>query len=151
MVVERTTRNRYNAGRVGGRAPRGTSKKGKQQEDSSESSEADTKAETSVARTQKTLKGAELKATEMFLQAREYLDSDQVTAIIHQYANTRRELGLITRAQIADEILTGKGAIKGRKISSLQESKISLLLTEIETYLRGEFKWEADGDVYWNT
>ena len=113
MVVERTTRSRYNAGRVGGRAPRSTSKKGKQQEDSSESSEADTKAETSVARTQKTLKGAELKATEMFLQAREYLDSDQVTAIIHQYgANTRRELGLITRAQITDEILTGKGVIR---------------------------------------
>jgi hypothetical protein len=60
MVVERTTRNRYNAGRVGGRAPMGTSKKGKQQGDSSESSEADTKEEALVARTQRTLKGAEL-------------------------------------------------------------------------------------------
>ncbi len=46
MVVERTTRNRGGAARrVGGRAPRGTSKKGKQQEDSSESSEADTNGE----------------------------------------------------------------------------------------------------------
>ncbi len=68
MVVERTTRNSGGAARrVGGRAPRSPWKKGKQQEDSSESSEADTKAETSVARTRKTLKGAELKATEMSL------------------------------------------------------------------------------------
>ncbi len=121
MAVERTTRNRSGVTRrVGSRAPRSTSKKGKQQEDSSESSEADTKEEASVARTQRTLKGAELKATEMFLQAREYLDSNEVTAIIHHYgANTRRELGPITRAQITDEILTGKGVIKGRKQISL--------------------------------
>jgi hypothetical protein len=48
MVAERTTRNKGGAARrVGGRAPRSTSKKGKQQEDSSESSEADTKEEAS--------------------------------------------------------------------------------------------------------
>jgi len=128
MVVERTTRNRYNAGRVGGRAPRGTSKKGKQQEDSSESSEADTKAETSVARTQKTLKGAELKATEMPLQAREYLDSDQVKAIIHHYgANTRRELGLITRVQYGYRSQTrsslGKASSRGAKFLACREVK----------------------------
>jgi hypothetical protein len=59
MVEERTMRNRGGAARrVGGtcRAHRSTSKKGKQHEDSSESTEADTKEETSVARTQRTLK-----------------------------------------------------------------------------------------------
>ena len=41
MVVEGTTKHRGGAGRrVGGRGTRGTSKKGKQQGDSSESSEA---------------------------------------------------------------------------------------------------------------
>ena len=69
---------------------------------------------------------AELKATAAFLQAREYLDSNQVKAIIHHYgANTRRELGLITRAQISEEIPTGEKALKGRKISRLHGSKIS--------------------------
>jgi len=80
------------------------------------------------------------------------LDSNQVTSIIHHYgANTRRELGLITRAQITEEILTGKTVRKGRNISRLQGNKISLLLTEIGTYLRGEFQWDADGDVHWET
>ena len=154
MVVEGTTKHRGGTGsRVGGKGARGTSKKNKQQEDQSESSEGDTKEEASVAeRTKRTLREAELKATATFLQAREYLDSNKVKAIIHHYgANTRRELGLITRAQISEEILTGETVLKGRKISRLQGSKISLLLTEIEMYLRGEFQWDADGDVLWET
>ena len=78
------------------------------------------------------------------------MDINQVTTIIHHYgANIRRELGLITREQIPEEILTGKAVLKGRKISRLQGSKISLLLTEIETYLRGEFPWEAWGRAHW--
>ena len=69
-------------------------------------------------------------------------------AITQKYGvTTRRELGLLTRAQITDEILTGES----KKIPRLKGSKISLLLTEIDIYLRGEFQWEADGDVHWNT
>ena len=84
MVVERTTKNK--AARFGGRGTRSTSKKGKQQEDSSETSGEDTTAEATMAeRTQRTLQGAELKATETFLQAQTYLDSNQVTAVIHHY------------------------------------------------------------------
>ena len=92
MVVEGTTKHRGGAGRrVGGRGTRGTSKKGKQQEDPSGSSEADTKEEASVAeRTQSTLKGAELKATEAFLQAREYLDSSQVHVTVSVTSRIRR-------------------------------------------------------------
>ena len=146
MVVGKKTINKGN----GRKGTRGTSKKQKQQqEDSPESSDDETKAETSVTeRTKRTLKAAELKATETFLKAREYLDSNQVKAITQTYGvTTRRELGLLTRAQITDEILTGES----KKIPRLQGSKISLLLTEIEIYLRGEFQWEADGDVHWNT
>ena len=145
MVVGKTTINKGNARK----GTRSTSKKKKQQEDSPESSDDETKAETSVTeRTKRTLKAAELKATETFLKAREYLDSNQVKAITQNYGvTTRRELGLLTRAQITDEILTGES----KKIPRLQGSKISLLLTEIGIYLRGEFQWEADGDVHWNT
>ena len=140
-----TTINKGNARK----GTRSTSKKKKQQEDSPESSDDETKAETSVTeRTKRTLKAAELKATETFLKAREYLDSNEVKAITQNYGvTTRRELGLLTRAQITDEILTGES----KKAPCLQGSKISLLLTEIEIYLRGEFLWEADGDVHWNT
>ena len=99
-------------------------------------------------RTKRTLKAAELKATETFLKAREYLDSNQVKAITQTYGvTTRRELSLLTRAHITDEILTGES----KKIPRLQGSKISLLLTETAIYLRGEFQWEADGDVHWHT
>ncbi len=51
------------------------------------------------------------------VSAREYRDSNEVTSIIHHYgANTRRELRLITRGQIIEEILTGNAVLKGRKI-----------------------------------
>ena len=146
MVVGNTTINKGN----GRKGTRGTSKKKKQQqEDSPESSDDETKAETSVTeRTERTLQEAELKATETFLKARKYLDSNQVKAITQNYGvTTRRELGLLTRAQITDEILTGES----KKLPRLQGSKISLLLTEIDIYLRGEFQWEADGDVHWAT
>ena len=74
-------------------------------------------------RTKRTLKAAELKATETFLKAREYLDNNQVKAITctqNYGVTTRRELGLLTRAQITDEILTGES----KKIPRLQGSKI---------------------------
>ena len=143
MVVEETTKNKGGAGkRVGGKGTRSTSKKNKQQEDSSGSSDAETKAGASVAeRTKRTLKEAELKATATFLKARDYQagqqpDESNYTTIYD--VTTRRELGLLTRAQIADEILTRES----KKVPRLQGSKISLLLTEIEIYLhvRGEFK-----------
>ena len=145
MVAEETTKIKGNARK----GTRSTSQKKKQQEDSPESSDDETKAETSVTeRTERTLQEAELKATETFLKARKYLDSNQVKAITQNYGvTTRRELGLLTRAQITDEILTGES----KKIPRLQGSKISLLLTEIKIYLRGEFQWEADGDVHWAT
>ena len=106
MVVEETTKNKGNARK----GTRSTSKKKKQQGDSPESSDDETKAGTSVTeRTKRTLKAAELNATETFLKAREYLDSNQVKAITQNYGvTTRRELGLLTRAQITDEILTGE-------------------------------------------
>ena len=90
MVVEETTKNKGGAGkRVGGKGTRSTSKKNTQQEDSSEFSDGETKAEASVTeRTKRTLKEAELKATETFLKAREYLDSNQVKAITQNYGVT---------------------------------------------------------------
>ena len=126
MVVEETTKNKGNARK----GTRSTSKKKKQQhEDSPESSDDETKAETSVTeRTKRTLKAAELKATETFLKAREYLDSNQVKAITQTYGvTTRRELGLLTRAHITDEILTGES----KKIPRLQGSKISALTASL--------------------
>ena len=150
MVVGNITRNKGGAGNRGGdKGTRSTSKKKKQPEDSSETSDDDTKAEASgKERTERTLEEAELKATETFLKARKYLDSNQVKAITQTYGvTTRRELGLLTRAQITEEILTGEN----KNLPRLQGSKISLLLTEIESYLRGEFQWEAAGDVYWHT
>ena len=145
MVAEETTKIKGNARK----GTRNTSQKKKQQEDSPESSDDDTKGDISVTeRTERTLQEAELKATETFLKAQTYLDGNQVKAITQTYGvTTRRELGLLTRAQITDEILTGAS----KKLPRLQGSKISLLLSEIETYLRGEFQWEADGDVHWNT
>ena len=83
MVVGKTTINKGNARK----GTRSTSKKQKQQqEDSPESSDDDTKAEISVTeRTERTLQEAELKATETFLKARKYLDSNQVKAITQTY------------------------------------------------------------------
>ena len=73
MVAEETTKIKGNARK----GPRRTSQKKKQQEDSPESSDDETKAETSVTeRTERTLQEAELKATETFLKARKYLDSN---------------------------------------------------------------------------
>ena len=102
MVVGNTTINQGGAGkRGGGKGTRSTSKKKKQQEDSWESSEEETQAEASVTeRTKRTLKAAELKATETLLKAREYLDSNQVKAITQNYGvTTRRELGLLTSSR----------------------------------------------------
>ena len=61
-VVEETTKNKGGAGkRVGGKGTRGTSKKQKQQWDSPESADDETKAEASVTeRTKRTLKEAEV-------------------------------------------------------------------------------------------
>ena len=119
MVVEETTKNKGN----GRKGTRSTSKKKKQQhEDSPESSDDETKAETSVTElTKRTLKAAELKATETFLKAREYLDSNQVKAITQNYGvTTRRELGLLTRAQITDEILVNRGEQENSSIPGKQ-------------------------------
>ena len=100
MVVGNTTINKGNARK----GTRGTSKKKKQQGDSPESSDDETKAEASVTeRTKRTLKAAELKATETFLKAREYLDSNQVKAITQNYGvTTRRELGLLSTHEGTD-------------------------------------------------
>ena len=124
MVVGDITRNKGGAGNRGrDKGTRSTSKKKKQPEDSSETSDDDTKAEASgKERTERTLEEAELKATETFLKARKYLDSNQVKAITQTYGvTTRRELGLLTRTQITEEILTGEN----KKLPRLQGSKIS--------------------------
>ena len=67
MVAEETTKIKGNARK----GTRSASQKKKQQGDSPESSDDETKAETSVTeRTKRTLKAAELKATETVLKAR---------------------------------------------------------------------------------
>ena len=135
MVVGKVTKHKQKAKQSPGqKGTRGSTskKKGQDSEESPESSDEDTKAQTQARRTRSTLKQAEFIATETFLQTRAYLDSSQVFVILIRYgSDTREEHGLLTSEVLRDDtIFTATESLKG--------SKIALLISDIAHFLRGE-------------
>ena len=134
-----TQRRRGETGRrrryVGGRGTRGTSKKSKHQGDSPGSSEGDTKEEASVAeRTQRTLRGLNSKQQRCSCK---HGDTWTATRSKQLYTTMVQTQGASSASSPGHrppkKFLQGThpNTPKGRKISRLQGSKISLLLTEI--------------------